>query len=207
MKKLIAIGEALIDFTSMENGKDIQSTGAFAPNVGGAPANVCCAFSRLGGRSALITQLGEDKFADKIIDTLNEYYVDTSYISRTSKANTSLAFVALKSDGERDFSFYRKMGADMLLPPEALKKEWFEDAFALHFCSVSLGDFPMRKAHERAIDMARESGAIISFDPNIRLNLWDDANELKKAIDEFLPKADILKISKEELNEVKKVRN
>lgn len=110
-----------------------------------------------------------------------------------------MAFVALKEDGNREFSFYRKPGADMLMEPEVIEKSWFEDAFALHFCSVSLGNFPMKEAHKRAIAYAKEKGALISFDPNIRLALWEQPQELKKAIWEFLPLAHILKISDEEI--------
>ena len=87
----------------------------------------------------------------------------------------------------------------MLLKPETIKEDWFKDAFALHFCSVSIGDFPMKDAHEKAIEYAANSGAIISFDPNVRLALWDDIDLLRKRINEFIPKADIVKISDEEL--------
>ena len=199
MKKLIAIGEALIDFAPSETGKEIKNVSSFIPNVGGAPANVCGAFSHLGGRAALITQLGNDPFGDKIIDELERCSIDISCIKRTNEANTSLSFVALKEDGGREFTFYRKPGADMLLSPEDVKDEWFEDAGILHFCSVSLGDFPMKKAHEAAIEKARDRGMMISFDPNLRFNLWDDKDALKAAVHEFIPKADILKLSDEEL--------
>lgn len=199
MKTLFAIGEALIDFIPEEVGKAMKEVGGFRPAVGGAPANVCGAFTKLGGRSEMITQLGDDPFGDKIAEEFEKYRIGTKHVLRTDKANTSLAFVALKEDGNREFSFYRKPGADMLMQPQVVKKEWFEDAFALHFCSVSLGDFPMRDAHREAIKYAKEAGAIISFDPNIRLALWKDPEDLKRAILEFLPEAHILKISDEEL--------
>lgn len=199
MKRLMAIGEALIDFIPEEHGKALKDVCGFMPTVGGAPANVCGAFAKLGGSAALITQLGEDAFGDKIIEEFKKYRIGCEYIQRTKKANTSLAFVALKEDGNREFSFYRNMGADMLLEADSLKKEWFSNLFALHFCSVSLGEFPMREAHECAIAYALENHALISFDPNIRLALWEDEEKLKAAIFHFLPKADILKISEEEL--------
>lgn len=199
MKKLIAIGEALIDFIPGETGAAIKDVSAFQPIVGGAPANVCGAFTKLGGKSALITQLGNDPFGDKIVEEFMSHGIACDYITRTNEANTSLAFVALKADGNREFSFYRKPGADMLLAANAVKKEWFLDAYALHFCSVSLGDFPMKEAHKKAIEYARKNGAVISFDPNVRLALWEDKELLRKAILEFLPLADIVKISDEEL--------
>ena len=198
MKKLIAIGEALIDFIPAQTGR-LQDVTSFEPHVGGAPCNVCGAFARLGGTSAMITQLGQDGFGDKIISELKTYGVDTTMIERTSAANTSLAFVALQADGNREFSFYRKPSADMLMRPDQLRKEGFQNCGFLHFCSVSLGDFPMRQAHRQAIAMAREQGALISFDPNIRLPLWPDAQACRKAVREFLPQAEIIKISDEEL--------
>lgn len=199
MKKLLAIGEALIDFIPEERGKAMKDVCGFRPAVGGAPANVCGAFCKLGGVSEMITQLGADPFGDKIAEEFVRYQIGTSHVLRTTKANTSLAFVALKEDGNREFSFYRKPGADMLMEPEVVEKSWFEHAFALHFCSVSLGNFPMKEAHRRAIVYAKEAGALISFDPNIRLALWEQPKELKKAILEFLPMAHILKISDEEI--------
>lgn len=196
---LLAIGEALIDFIPDKTGCDFQDVSAFAPCVGGAPANVCGAFSKLGGRTKMITQLGNDPFGHKIVQELNQYGIDTSCISYTDYANTALAFVSLGSDGNRTFSFYRKPSADMLMTAEQIEKEWFQDAFALHFCSVSLGDFPMRDAHEKAIQYAKGSGAIISFDPNLRFPLWEDKKALKSAVEYFVTFADIVKISDEEL--------
>lgn len=199
MKKLLAIGEALIDFIPEESGKALKDVCGFRPAVGGAPANVCGAYRKLGGVSEMITQLGDDPFGDKIIQEFEKYEIGTEHVLRTAKANTSLAFVALKEDGNREFSFYRKPGADMLMEPEVVKPEWFENIFALHFCSVSIGNFPMKEAHKRAISYAKEAGALISFDPNVRLALWEKPEELKVAILEFLPLAHILKISDEEL--------
>lgn len=196
---LVAIGEALIDFIPDKSGCEFYEVTGFSPAVGGAPANVCGAFSKLGGRSRMITQLGADPFGDKIIRRLREAGIDTSCISLTDKANTALAFVSLAKDGNRTFSFYRKPSADMLLDKKDIKEEWFLDCCALHFCSVSLGDFPMRDAHEAAIEYARNNGAIISFDPNLRFQLWEDANALKAAVNRFIPMSDILKISDEEL--------
>ena len=198
-KRLIAIGEALIDLIPDKTGCEFSEVTAFSPKLGGAPANVCGAFARLGGSARLITQLGCDPFGDKILRELAEYNIDTSCISRTDKANTALAFVSLAKDGNRTFSFYRKPSSDMLLTSDKIRYEWFEDVFALHFCSVSLGDFPIKNAHYTAIDAARKNGGIISFDPNLRFQLWDDPKKLKDTVLEFIPLADILKISDEEL--------
>ncbi len=199
-KKLIAIGEALIDFIPNKTGCSFDEVSAFSPKVGGAPANVCGAFTKLGGASAMITQLGEDPFGKKILHEFEFYGIDTSAVSFTDRANTALAFVSLAEDGNRTFSFYRKPSADMLLRPEQIREEWFREAYALHFCSVSLGDFPMKDAHRTAIEYARKNHAIISFDPNLRFPLWDDLEKLKARVNEFIPLCDVLKISDEELS-------
>lgn len=209
-KKLIAIGEALIDFIPNKAGCAFSEVTEFAPKVGGAPANVCGAFSRLGGKSMLITQLGNDPFGHKIADELATFGIDTSAIRFTEEANTALAFVSLEKDGNRTFSFYRKPSADMLLAPAQIEEKWFNDSYALHFCSVSLGDYPMKDAHIRAIEIARKNGMLISFDPNLRFPLWNDKNKLHSRVNEFIPLCDILKISDEELefitgeNDIKK---
>lgn len=198
-KKLVAIGEALIDFIPAEKGCAFDDVTSFFPAVGGAPANVCGAFSRLGGRSAFLTQLGDDPFGHKIERYLKDTGIDTSNILFTDKANTALAFVSLDENGDRTFSFYRNPSADMLYDESMVPEDAFNDAFALHFCSVSLGDFPMKEAHRKAVEIASSKGCLISFDPNLRFPLWKDPADLKAAVDEFLPMADILKVSDEEL--------
>lgn len=196
---LVAIGEALIDFIPDKTGCEFGEVGAFSPKLGGAPANVCGAFTKLGGRSRLLTQLGDDPFGHKILHELDGCGIDISCISLTDKANTALAFVSLGADGNRTFSFYRKPSADMLYSPEKVREEYFEEAYALHFCSVDLGDFPMREAHMAAITAARKSGSIVSFDPNLRFQLWDSREALRQTVTSFIPLADIVKISDEEL--------
>lgn len=195
---LFAIGEALIDFIPSETGCDFSEIGAFSPKIGGAPANVLGAFSKLGGKTQLITQLGDDPFGHKIAAALKKFNIGLEYLRFTKYANTALAFVSLEKDGKRTFSFYRNPSADMLYGGENLDAASFSDCFALHFCSVSLGNFPMKGAHKKAINLAKQSGAAVSFDPNIRLPLWSDTGALKKALEEFLPMADIIKVSDEE---------
>lgn len=196
---LFAIGEALIDFIPSETGCDFGNVKSFSPKVGGAPANVLGAFAKLGGKTQLITQLGNDPFGDKIVNELAGFNIGLDNVLLTDRANTALAFVSLANDGNRTFSFYRNPSADMLYNAENIREEIFEDCYALHFCSVSLGNFPMKEAHKKAIELAKKQGAIISFDPNIRFPLWNDKRKLKEAIDEFLSSADIIKISDEEI--------
>ena len=199
MKRVISIGEALIDFIPNQKGCELKNVLGFERVAGGAPANVSAVVAKLGGKSNFISKLGKDAFGDYIIETLKEANVNTDYVLRTDKANTGLAFVSLKEDGNRDFSFYRNPSADMLLEESEVKKEWFEDCHSMHFCSVDLIECPMKYAHKKAIEFALENKSIISFDPNVRLPLWDSEDACRDAIMEFLPLAHVVKISDEEL--------
>ena len=180
---LFSIGEALIDMIPSRVGCSFDEVPAFSPRVGGAPANVCAAVARLGGRSALLSQLGDDPFGHKIARALAGCGVELSHLEFTGKASTALAFVSLAENGQRTFSFCRKPSADLLYAPEQIDPGWFSQAFALHFCSVSLVDSPMRYAHLAAITAAREAGAILSFDPNLRFPLWPDREQLRQLME------------------------
>ena len=199
MKKVIAIGEALIDFIPHEKGRALNNVENFLRVPGGAPLNVAAAVAKLGGKSQMLTKLGQDGFGDAILNEVKPLGVDVSRISRTNEANTALAFVSLREDGERDFSFYRNPSADMLLSAEEICVEDFNEKDILHFCSVSLIDAPIKEAHRRAIEIAKEKGCLISFDPNVRLPLWKNPEDCRKATLEFLPLSNIVKISDEEL--------
>lgn len=199
MKKVISIGEALIDFIPQEKNVSLKDVRNFLRVAGGAPLNVAATVAKLGGKSQMLTKLGLDGFGDHILEEVKPLGVDVSKILRTDEANTALAFVSLKSDGERDFSFYRNPSADMLLNENEIDEEDFKEGGILHFCSVSLIDAPIKKAHKKAIEFAKKNNCLISFDPNVRLPLWKTSEECKKAILEFLPLSNIVKISDEEL--------
>lgn len=207
MKKVIAIGEALIDFIPHEKGRALNDVENFLRVPGGAPLNVAAAVAKLGGKSQMLTKLGQDGFGDAILNEVKPLGVDVSRISRTNEANTALAFVSLREDGERDFSFYRNPSADMLLSAEEICVEDFNEKDILHFCSVSLIDAPIKEAHRRAIEIAKEKGCLISFDPNVRLPLWKNPEDCRKAILEFLPLSNIVKISDEELEFVTGIKD
>lgn len=207
MKKLIAIGEALIDFLPNEVNCEIKDVPSFTPKVGGAPLNVLGAYSKLGGNTEMITMLGADPFGDKIVAEMDKYKIGKTYLKRTEIANTALAFVSLAGDGQRQFSFYRNPSADLLLSENDIDESCLENSFAVHFCSVSLVDRPIKKAHEKLLKLADKNNVLISFDPNIRLPLWDDHNLLKKTVNDFIPRADILKIADDELDFVLDGRN
>ena len=207
MKRVISIGEALIDFIPNQKGCELKNVLGFERVAGGAPANVSAVVAKLGGKSNFISKLGKDAFGNHIIEVLKEANVNVDYVLRSDKANTGLAFVSLKEDGNRDFSFYRNPSADMLLEESEVKKEWFEDCHSMHFCSVDLIECPMKYAHKKAIEFALENKSIISFDPNVRLPLWETPEACRKAILEFLPLANIVKISDEELEFITGIDN
>ncbi|HOP57369.1 MAG TPA: carbohydrate kinase [Bacillota bacterium] len=199
MGKCISIGEVLVDFIPDAGNWKLKDVPIFRRQAGGAPANVAAAVARLGGRSVVLSKLGNDPFGDFLIDEMKKTGIDTSYIKHTDEASTGLAFVSLKPDGNRDFCFYRNPSADMLLSQDEIDLDIFEEGDILHFCSIDLVDFPVRKAHEKAIGIAKEKRLIVSFDPNIRLSLWENKEELREIVRRFIPLSDILKISEDEL--------
>lgn len=164
---LFSIGEALIDMIPSRVGCSFDEVPSFSPRTGGAPANVC-RLCPAGRQKCFSEPAGRRPFGHKIARELEACGIDLSHLAFTDKASTALAFVSLEEDGSRTFSFYRKPSADLLYSPEQIDPAWFADAFALHYCSVSLVDSPMRYAHLAAISAAREAGAIVSFDPNLR---------------------------------------
>lgn len=199
MTKLYSIGEVLIDFIPQQKGEALKDVVTFERAPGGAPANVAAAVAKFGHDASMITKLGIDAFGDFLIEQLQQAGVKTDKILRTKEANTGLAFVSLKEDGERDFSFYRKPSADLLFREEEINSDWFSEGGILHFCSVDLVESPMKLAHKRAIEIMKENGGLISFDPNVRLPLWDQPEDCRNAILEFLPYAHLVKVSDEEL--------
>ena len=201
MKTLYAIGEMLIDFTAQETGK-LENTVTFRKNAGGAPANVAVCVSKLGGSANVITKLGKDGFGIFLEHTLRKEGVGTDYVFTTDEANTALAFVSRDETGERDFTFFRNPSADMLLNEKEVRSIPFGEGDILHFGSVDLCDAPVRAAHRVAIEAARGSGSLVSFDPNLRYMLWKSAQELLDTVRSFLPLADILKVSEEELFDI-----
>lgn len=199
MSTLYSIGEVLIDFVANEKGKGLDAVEAFTKLPGGAPANVAAAVSKYGHQSSMITKLGKDGFGDFLTGVLQDAGVNTDKVFRTTEAPTGLAFVSLKENGERDFAFYRKPSADLLLEADEIGEDWFAKGDLLHFCSVDLVESPMKSAHAKAIELVKKAGGVVSFDPNIRLPLWDDEKACQSTVREFLPKANIVKVSDEEL--------
>lgn len=195
--KVLCIGEALIDFIPLENGA-LKNVSSFKKMVGGAPTNVACAISKLGGKARLLTKLGDDAFGEYILDELNHNNVDTTYIIKDKDYDTSLAFVSLDDDGNREFKFYRKTASDLNLEISEVPMKIIEDIGIMYFGSVDLASEKMRDVHKYLLNLAKNHDIKVSFDPNIRLNLWDNEAEYKEVIDSFLEYVDIIKISCDE---------
>ena len=198
MKKVVSMGELLIDFIPKEKGVFLKEVTEFIKMPGGAPANVAATVSKLGGESAFIGQVGQDAFGDYLKETLIEKGIDVSHLYQTDQAKTALAFVSLALDGQRDFMFYRDPSADQLFSRDLVDEDFLKSTI-FHFCSVSLTDHPIKDAHKFAIESLKKHQGFISFDPNIRLPLWKDHVAYKKVINTFIPFANLLKISDDEL--------
>lgn len=198
MFDVVALGELLIDFTP--SGKTNAGNTLYEQNPGGAPANVAAAVSKLGGKSAFIGKVGEDKFGIFLKDILLKNGIDIRGLRvAADKAATTLAFVHIDDRGDRSFSFYRSPGADTMLETEELDYELIKSAKIFHFGSLSLTANPSRSATLEAVKFAKRNGSIISYDPNLRTALWPDLETAKAFIHKGLRYADVLKISEDEL--------
>ena len=194
---IVALGECLIDFVPSDFAT--ADTVAFLGCPGGAPANVLVASARLGLRTAFIGKVGADVFGTLLADTLKKNGVDTASLIRTEAYPTTLAFVALDASGDRSFSFYRTHTADVMLTPDEIDASLLASTPLFHFGSVSMTAEPSRSATLHAVKIAKDHGALISYDPNLRELLWDSLNEAKEVIASALPLADLVKLSEEEL--------
>ena len=194
---VVALGELLIDFT--QNGVSEQGNLLFEANPGGAPANVLAMLRKLGKRCAFIGKVGRDGFGDTLEKTVADAGIDTCGLLRDPEIHTTLAVVHTFPNGDRDFSFYRKPGADIMLRADELDVELLKSCRIFHFGTLSLTDEPCKSATVRAYELAKEAGALISFDPNLRPPLWPDEESAKAAIEWGLARCDILKISDNEI--------
>lgn len=192
------MGELLIDFTP--TGKTPDGRLLFARNPGGAPANVAVQALRAGVSSGFLGRVGKDMFGDFLADTLSGCGVDTAGLSRDDRAATTLAFVQLSEDGDRDFSFYRSPGADTQLRFEDVDLSLIEQCELFCFGSLLLTNDPSRTAVQKLVAHARALGKITAYDPNWRPPLWPDQAEGVRQMQSLIPQADIMKVSDEELS-------
>ncbi len=194
---VVALGELLIDFT--ENGVSGQGNTIFEANPGGAPCNVLAMLNQLGRKTAFMGKVGVDIFGNKLKGVLDEVGIDTSALLMDPDVRTTLAFVQTFADGDRDFSFYRNPGADMMLTEGEVDEEMLAQCRVFHFGTLSMTHDEVRKATKKAISIAKENGAVISFDPNLRPPLWSSLDLAKEQVDYGLRQCDVLKISDNEI--------
>ena len=199
MKKydVIALGELLIDFTM--NGQSEQGNHLFEACPGGAPCNVLAMLNKLGKKTAFIGKVGNDQFGTLLRKTLIEVGIDTSNLFTDNEVNTTLAFVHTLADGDREFSFYRNPGADMMLKEDEIDADFISQAKIFHFGTLSMTQDEVRAATKKAVKSAKQSGALISFDPNLREPLWSSLELAKEQMEYGFSQCDILKISDNEI--------
>ncbi len=192
-----ALGELLIDFT--ENGISEQGNPILEANPGGAPCNVLAMLNKLGKKTAFIGKVGNDNFGRMLADEVKKSGTDVTNLVFDDTVHTTLAFVHTKPDGDRDFSFYRNPGADMMLRKEEVMEELIKNSKIFHFGTLSSTHEGVREATRYAIDVAKNNGVLVSFDPNLREPLWESLECAKQEIAYGLSKCDILKISDNEV--------
>lgn len=197
---VVCFGEMLIDFVPTISGLSLSDAPAFKKAPGGAPANVAVGIARLGGSSAFIGKVGEDEFGYMLAEILKENNVNNEGMRFDPGARTALAFVTLRSDGEREFMFYRNPSADMLLKEAELDLDLIRKAKIFHYGSISLITEPCKSAHIAAAKVAKDAGVFLSYDPNLRLPLWPSAESAREGILSIWDTADIIKISEEEIS-------
>ena len=186
-----ALGELLIDFT--ENGTSSQGNPIMEANPGGAPCNVLAMLERLGKKTAFIGKVGKDMFGNQLKAAVEEVGIDTKALIMDKEVHTTLAFVHTYPDGDRDFSFYRNPGADMMLTQEEVPDDLIRDSRIFHFGTLSSTHEGVRKATRHAIEVAKDAGCIITFDPNLRPPLWKSLEDARVEIEYGLTKCDVLK--------------
>ena len=192
-----ALGELLIDLT--QNGMSEQGNPILEANPGGAPCNVLACLSKMGHKAAFIGKVGKDAFGDQLAAGLVETGISTEGLQFDTNVHTTLAVVHTFADGDRDFSFYRNPGADMMLKAEEVNEEIIRSSKIFHFGSLSMTDEPVRSAHLHALKVAEEAGILRSYDPNLRPPLWPNLEVAKENILELMGHCDILKISDNEI--------
>lgn len=194
---ITALGEILIDFAPMGNDNDGDLI--FARKAGGAPLNLLAAIAKFGGKAAFIGKVGNDMLGSFLRSTVKRYGISDEALVTDHSHNTTLAFVELGDDGDRDFSFFRNHGADIYLTEDDIDEEIIKNSKIFHFGSLSLTDEPSRSAAEYALAVAKKAGCTVSYDPNYRAPLWKDRSSAIEMMKKHIDKTDILKISSEEL--------
>ncbi len=197
MYDVTALGELLIDFT--ENGTSGQGNPMFEANPGGAPCNVLAMLAKLGRQTAFIGKVGKDFFGEQLKNAIQEVGINPDYLLMDGEVHTTLAMVHTLPDGDRDFSFYRNPGADMMLTEDEIPENLIADSKIFHFGTLSMTHESVRAATKKAVALAKKNGALISFDPNLRPPLWKSLEEARAQVTYGISNCDILKISDNEI--------
>ena len=194
---VIALGELLIDFTM--NGQSEQGNNMFEACPGGAPCNVLALLNKMGKKTAFLGKVGKDQFGTLLRDTITEAGIDASHLMTDDKVNTTLAFVHTFPDGDREFSFYRNPGADMMLTEDEVDPAFIAQTKIFHFGTLSMTHDGVRAATKKAVQAAKDAGCLVSFDPNLRPPLWSSLDLAKEQMEYGFGVCDILKISDNEI--------
>ena len=200
MKKqydVVALGELLIDFT--ENGFSEQGNPILEVNPGGAPCNVLAMLQKLGHKTAFIGKVGNDQFGRFLKNKIKRCGISADNLVMSFSENTTLTFVETKADGDREFSFYRKPGADMMLTEDDINYDIINKAKVFHFGTLSMTHEYCRNATKASVEFAKKKGLLITFDPNYRAPLWDSESLAREQIDYGLSQCDAVKIADNEL--------
>ncbi|WP_454970784.1 carbohydrate kinase family protein [Dorea sp.] len=192
-----ALGEMLIDFAV--NGASDQGNQLFEACPGGAPCNVLAMLNKLERKTAFIGKVGEDQFGKLLKDTIDTLGIETKGLVLDKDVHTTLAFVHTFPDGDREFSFYRKPGADMMLGEDEVDYDLIRQSKVFHFGTLSMTDEPVKSATKKALEVAKEAGCLITFDPNLRPPLWDSLDDAKAQMEYGFERCDVLKISDNEI--------
>ena len=192
-----AMGELLIDFAM--NGQSEQGNNLFEACPGGAPCNVLAMLNKLGRKTAFIGKVGDDQFGRLLKDTISGVGINAEGLCMDEEVPTTLAFVHTFPDGDREFSFYRKPGADMMIDEDEVNYNIIRSSKVFHFGTLSMTGEPARTATKRALEVAKEAGCLITFDPNLRPPLWNTLDEAKKQMEYGFQYCDVLKISDNEI--------
>lgn len=197
--RVVSFGELLIDFVSLEMGVTVGDASGFVKAPGGAPANVAVAVARLGYDSAFMGQVGDDPFGQHLADILDAESVNIDGLTFSETARTALAFVSNNDDGDRSFMFYRHPSADMLMTPDDVKTEVIDGSDIFHFGSITMIHEPSKSATFKAVQHALDNDKFVSYDPNLRLPLWENEEDAKAGMLGGFDYANLVKISEEEL--------
>lgn len=202
---VVALGELLIDFAS--HGQSEQGNNLFEACPGGAPCNVLALLNKLGKKTAFIGKVGDDQFGMLLKDTIQSIGIHADYLKLDKEVHTTLAFVHTFPDGDREFSFYRNPGADMMLTEADVDTEAIQNTDIFHFGTISMTHEEVRKATKKAVETAKENGVLISFDPNLRPPLWSSLELAKEQMEYGFSMCDILKISDNEIEFVSQMKD